>query len=514
VRKRSQKSQVSGANHKSESQERTEQLFNCVSRTETALFLALREVQRHEHWRGVGCGSFEDYCSRLGLNQQAVDAGLRALEEFRAAGCDDAELVATGLPTLIALRNAIESSLADAASADAASADAASAESASAESAGSDSSARETSAGRWDARRRHKLLRLVRERGLLPGQLCDRQIMSSLLAEVSGRRVGPKRDKRGSAPAEETAPGSLDSPRKHSRVDFSRVDWLSRISAQILSGPPSRWPDPPRDFSVKPEHWRQLVLTVHLHQNGLIVGPTGSGKSQLIKRLAEALQRPYFSFNFGGTLDPRSELLGTTQLRSGQTTFCDAHFLQALQTPGAVVVLDELNRCDGMFLNLLNPILDGQRKVVIGERLDAPVVEVAEGISFFGIANVGPEYAHTVPLDRAIIDRFDINLPIDYPGQQEEELLLRKHFPRLDRSEARKLAALASQQRQLALKHEYNLYVSTRMLFAVAARASGGGSLWEAVEYAITNKLSDAGEGNSQRLKFRLLVQKLLGSAA
>jgi hypothetical protein len=52
------------------------------------------------------------------------------------------------------------------------------------------------------------------------------------------------------------------------------------------------------------------------------------------------------------------------------------------------------------------------------------------------------------------------------------------------------------------------------MLFAVAARASGGGSLWEAVEYAITNKLSDAGEGNSQRLKFRLLVQKLLGSAA
>ncbi|MFO0262652.1 MAG: hypothetical protein ACK53V_13565, partial [Planctomycetota bacterium] len=200
MRKRSQKSQVSGANHKSESQERTEQLFNCVSRTETALFLALREVQRHEHWRGVGCGSFEDYCSRLGLNQQAVDAGLRALEEFRAAGCDDAELVATGLPTLIALRNAIESSLADAASADATSA----------ESAGSDSSARETSAGRWDARRRHRLLRLVRERGLLPGQLCDRQIMSSLLAEVSGRRGepkrepkrGPKRDKRGSAPAE------------------------------------------------------------------------------------------------------------------------------------------------------------------------------------------------------------------------------------------------------------------------------------------------------------------------
>jgi nitric oxide reductase NorQ protein len=449
-------------------------LFNCVNRTETALFFALREVQQFEHWRGVDCSSFEDYCSRLGLNQQAVDAGLRALDEFLAAGCDDAELVAAGLPTIIALRNALESS-----------------------------------AGRWDGRRRNKLLRLVRERGLLPGQLQDQQTVCSLLAEVSGPRVRSARGKRSPAPLEEQPSGPAASLEK-----LTRPDWLSRISAQILNGPPTRWPDPPLDFSVKPEHWRQLVLTVHLHQNGLLVGPTGSGKSQLIKRLAEALQRPYFSFNLGGTLDPRSELLGTTQLRAGQTTFCDAHFLRALQTPGAIIALDELNRCDGMFLNLLNPILDGQRTVVIGERLDAPVVELAEGISFFGIANVGPEYAHTVPLDRAIVDRFDINLPIEYPSQQEEEQLLRQHFPRLDRTEAKKLAQLASQQRQQAQRHEYNLYVSTRMLFAVAARTSGGGSLWEAVEYAITTKLSDSGEGNSQRLKFRLLAQKLLGSAA
>lgn len=457
------------ARSKSELQERTEQLSASLNRSEMALFFALREVQQHEHWRGLDCNSFEDYCARFGLNQPAVDAGLRALHEFREAGCDDAELVAAGLATLLLLRNAIAAS-----------------------------------GERWDARRRHKLLQLVREQGLLPGQLQDGPTLRGLLVEAAPPARAAKQRK--SPPTEPDPEPPLEQP--------ARTELPSRISAPILQGPPARWPDPPRDFSVKSEHWRQLVLTVHLKQNGLLVGPTGSGKSQLIKRLAEALQRPYFSFNLGGTLDPRSELLGTTQLRSGQTMFCDAHFLRALQTPGAIIALDELNRCDGMFLNLLNPILDGQRTVVIGERLDAPVVQVAEGISFFGIANVGPEYAHTVPLDRAIIDRFDISLPIDYPTQREEELLLRQHFPRLERTEARKLANLAAQQRQLAQKQEYNLFVSTRMLFAVAARTSGGGSLWESIEYAITNKLSDAGEGNSQRLKFRLLVQKLLGSAA
>jgi MoxR-like ATPase len=367
-----------------------------------------------------------------------------------------------------------------------------------------------TTPGRWDARRRSKLLRLVRESGLLPGQLLKRERLQPLLQEAMKRGRSTKAAASPPVPLSEL--GAADTSSADSKLAHREI--LSQISAQILAGPPSRWPEPPSDFAVNPSHWRELVLTVHLEQNALLIGPTGSGKSQLIRRLAEILERPYFNFNFGGTLDPRSELLGTTQLRSGQTTFCDAHFLRALQTPRAVIALDELNRCDGMFLNLLNPILDGQRKVVIGERLDAPEVEVAAGISFFGIANIGPEYAHTVPLDRALIDRFDINVSIEYPSLQEEERLLVRHFPRLDRGEARQLALIAAQQRKLASVREYNLYVSTRMLFAAAARACWGSSLPHAVEYAITSKLSDSGEGDSQRLKFRLLVQKMLGSAA
>jgi hypothetical protein len=78
-------------------------------------------------------------------------------------------------------------------------------------------------------------------------------------------------------------------------------------------------------------------------------------------------------------------------------------------------------------------------------------------------------------------------------------------------ADAAALVKLADAQRHLARQGEYKTYVSTRMLLAAAEIASFGDPLWWAVEYAITNKLSDSGE-NSERVKFRLLAQKFIRS--
>jgi hypothetical protein len=78
-------------------------------------------------------------------------------------------------------------------------------------------------------------------------------------------------------------------------------------------------------------------------------------------------------------------------------------------------------------------------------------------------------------------------------------------------ADAAALVKLAHIQRQMARQGEYKTYVSTRMLLAAAEIASYTDSLWWAVEFAITNKLSDTGE-NSERIKFRLLAQKFIRS--
>lgn len=254
-----------------------------------------------------------------------------------------------------------------------------------------------------------------------------------------------------------------------------------------------------------------LWLTAMLGNNAHLVGPTGSGKSTLVVLLAKVVKRPCYQFNFGGILDPRSELLGTTQLRGGETVFVDSPFLRAIQVPNAVILLDEFNRCDGMFLNLLTPALINERALEVAERTQGTSVKVAEGVSFFAVSNHGPEYVHTVTLDRAVVDRFQATIVVNYPPPDEEEQLLRQRFPSLPASDARALVKLADNQRQLARSGEYKTYVSTRMLLAAAEIATYTESLWWAVHFAITNKLSDAGE-NSERIKFRLLAQKYIRS--
>lgn len=305
-----------------------------------------------------------------------------------------------------------------------------------------------------------------------------------------------------------TENGSLN-PMDETSEETERQDLLRAIVNQILIGPPGRWPKRPDWFAVDGPIWQQLCLTVNLGHNGLLVGPTGSGKSLLLKLLAEAMHRPWYSFNFGGILDPRNELLGSTQLRDGKTVFLDAPFLQAIQTPKAIVVLDEINRCEGMFLNLLTPLLDGHRFLTVGERLDDPIVAVAEGVTFFGIANIGPEYAHTIPLDRAILDRFQSMIHIEYPGFNEERRLVSEKYPRINLEMLTSLLQIVREQRRLASKGEYGLYVSTRMVLAVAEMMYFGIPLEHAIEFGISSKLNDSqDDAGSERVRFRLLVQK------
>jgi MoxR-like ATPase len=164
-----------------------------------------------------------------------------------------------------------------------------------------------------------------------------------------------------------------------------------------------------------------------------------------------------------------------------------------------------------MFLNLLTPALINNRSLTVAERTQGTLVKVAEGVSFFAISNHGPEYVHTVTLDRAVVDRFHATIVIDYPSPPEEERLLRQRHRSLAAADAAALVKLAHIQRQMARQGEYKTYVSTRMLLAAAEIASYTDSLWWAVEFAITNKLSDTGE-NSERIKFRLLAQKFIRS--
>ena len=138
--------------------------------------------------------------------------------------------------------------------------------------------------------------------------------------------------------------------------------------------------------------------------------------------------RPLFIFNCGSSQDARATLIGNTIFKKDTgTLFCKSSFIKAIETPNAIVVLDELSRGSHDFWNILFPVLDStQRFLRLDESEDSQIIPVATGVSFIATANIGNEYTATRVMDKALLSRFPVIVEMKIlTGKQEEELLSR-----------------------------------------------------------------------------------------
>ena len=129
----------------------------------------------------------------------------------------------------------------------------------------------------------------------------------------------------------------------------------------------------------------------------MMTGPAGCGKTMAAKALVNALDRPDFYFNLGATQDPRATLVGNVHFeKKSGTYFSESLFVKALQTPNAVILLDELSRAHPDAWNILMTVLDqGQRYLRLDEQDGQATINVASGVTFIATANIGNEYTST-----------------------------------------------------------------------------------------------------------------------
>ena len=109
----------------------------------------------------------------------------------------------------------------------------------------------------------------------------------------------------------------------------------------FIKNAPSIKPDTLEMSDVK---WKYLVRSTVRGKNIMMVGPAGCGKTQAAKSLPEATDKPFFYFNLGSTQDPRAALIGNTHFKKGETLFDKSPFVKALETPNAIILLDESSR--------------------------------------------------------------------------------------------------------------------------------------------------------------------------
>ena len=300
---------------------------------------------------------------------------------------------------------------------------------------------------------------------------------------------------------------------------------MSEIPAEIktVASAPTKELDPvleliknsanikPNDLEMTDVKWKYLVRSAVRGKNIMMVGPAGCGKTQAAKALPVATGHPFFYFNLGATQDPRATLICNTHFKDGQTVFDSSAFVKAIQTENAVILLDELSRAHPEAWNILMTVLDeGQRYLRLDEDVNAPLIKVANGVSFIATANIGTEYTSTRVLDRALMDRFEI-IEVDILSLEQEEILLTKRYGNvLSEKQIHAVADIAAVTRKEWRSESGKLttMISTRMTVRLCELLADGFTLLEATEVAVLPFFDASGGADSERTFVKQIIQK------
>ena len=163
-------------------------------------------------------------------------------------------------------------------------------------------------------------------------------------------------------------------------------------------------------FKVDRATYKILLSNVKARRSTMLLGPTGVGKTELVKNIADSLGLPLTIFDMGTMSDPIMSLVGThtISVKDGNTTseFVPSRFSEVIQRPG-IILLDELSRAVVTANNLLFPCLDFRRELPMEYCFhDCQPIKVHPDCVFIATANVGSQYTGTHKLDRALMDRF------------------------------------------------------------------------------------------------------------
>ena len=271
----------------------------------------------------------------------------------------------------------------------------------------------------------------------------------------------------------------------------------------------------PESLIISDSKWKFIVRAVLRGENIMLRGDAGTGKTLAVTTVARVMDRPFFYFNLGATQDPRSTLIGNTHFnKETGTYFAQSTFVKAIQTEGAVILLDELSRAHPEAWNILMTVLDESQKYLrIDESPDTEVVKVADGVSFLATSNEGIQYTSTRKVDFALADRFAI-LEMDILSKIQQQSLIRHACPKIDDKTVEILTSIYDQiNTELATNNgKIQTRMSTRSMIRAARHICDGFSINEALDLCIYPYFDGEGGLDSERTFVQIIAQKYVGT--
>ena len=238
----------------------------------------------------------------------------------------------------------------------------------------------------------------------------------------------------------------------------------------------------------------------------LIIGPKGTGKTSLVREYAIQKSKELESINF--SLRTReSHLVGTKSLVDGNIGFDEGILVKSMKE-GNILYLDEINAAEADVLLRLDEALDDRRQVILKES-DGQIIKAKD--SWFVIATINPlTHVGTKELPPQILSRFPVRIRLDYPPEDVEYQIIKKHVKNPNESEVLRGIKLATILRQAASVEELYYSPSLRETIAFAKLLEDEMSVKQAAEIVFGNVYAQWGTVEFQKVND--IITSMFGS--
>jgi nitric oxide reductase NorQ protein len=215
----------------------------------------------------------------------------------------------------------------------------------------------------------------------------------------------------------------------------------------------------------------------------LLKGPTGCGKTRLVRHMAWRLGRPLVTVACHEDLTA-TDLVGRFLLRGGETIWADGPLTTGVRH-GAVVYLDEVVEARKDIVVVIHPLAD-DRRILPVEKLDTVLKAPPE---FMLVASFNPGYQSALKdLKQSTRQRF-VSITLGYPRADLEAQIL-VHETGIDDARAARLVTLGTSVRRM-VDEGLEEGASTRVLIHAATLIRSGVPDLDACQAAIAEPLTD-----------------------
>lgn len=243
------------------------------------------------------------------------------------------------------------------------------------------------------------------------------------------------------------------------------------------------WTDPARDVAEAVEHNERVFL----------YGPSGTGKSALVRQIAAVVRRPVRRVSLNGETSVADFIGHWTVNSNKETVFVKGILPQAMQE-GHILQMDEVDAMQPEVGFILQQILEPHGHLLLtdtGEDItphpDFRLVATANTLGFGSDSGLYASGTHV--LNFSWLDRWDVVVHIDYLPADDEVRLLQSRYPAVNKDLLKSMVKAAGDLRKAHANEELTTVLTTRRLLALCARLERGNEFSRALQVCVLNKV-------------------------